>query len=67
MEHNPEEIWASVRQAILELLAATGTSPGQIQAVGITNQRETTLLWERKDGRPVANAIVWQCRATASA
>ncbi len=65
VEHNPEEIWASVRQAILELLAATGTSTGQIQAIGITNQRETTLLWERKSGRPVANAIVWQCRRTA--
>jgi len=65
VEHNPEEIWSSVRQAILELLAATGTSTGQIQAIGITNQRETTLLWERKSGRPVANAIVWQCRRTA--
>jgi glycerol kinase len=54
-----------VRQAILDLLVATGTATGQIQAVGITNQRETTLLWERKDGRPVANAIVWQCRRTA--
>ena len=65
VEHNPEEIWASVRKAILELFAATGASAGQIQAIGITNQRETTLLWERKDGRPVANAIVWQCRRTA--
>jgi glycerol kinase len=65
VEHNPEEIWVSVRKAILELFAATGASPGQIQAIGITNQRETTLLWERKDGRPVANAIVWQCRRTA--
>jgi glycerol kinase len=65
VEHNPEEIWASVRQAILDLLVATGTATGQIQAVGITNQRETTLLWERKSGRPVANAIVWQCRRSA--
>ena len=66
VEHDPEEIWASVRQAILELLEATGDQQPQIMAIGITNQRETTLLWERTDGRPAANAIVWQCRRTAS-
>ncbi|MGW8312774.1 MAG: glycerol kinase GlpK [Desulfuromonadales bacterium] len=65
VEHNPEEIWASVRKAILALLESTGITAGQIQAIGITNQRETTMLWERRDGRPVANAIVWQCRRTA--
>jgi glycerol kinase len=65
VEHDPEEIWASVRQAILELLEASKAATGQILAIGITNQRETTLLWERKGGRPVANAIVWQCRRTA--
>jgi glycerol kinase len=65
VEHDPEEIWLSVRSAIMELLAATGTATGQIQAIGITNQRETTLLWERRDSRPVANAIVWQCRRSA--
>ncbi len=65
VEHNPEEIWTSVRKAILYLLEKTGVSTGQIQAIGITNQRETTLLWERNDGSPVANAIVWQCRRTA--
>ena len=65
VEHDPEEIWSSVRQAILDLLAATGASTSQIQAIGITNQRETTLLWERADNRAVANAIVWQCRRTA--
>ena len=65
VEHDPEEIWASVRRAVLDLLDVTGTRPGQIHAIGITNQRETTLLWERQNGRPVANAIVWQCRRTA--
>ncbi len=65
VEHDPEEIWLSVRQAVLDLLEKTGTRAQQIQAIGMTNQRETTLLWERRDGRPVANAIVWQCRRTA--
>ncbi len=65
VEHNPEEIWASVRQAILELFEATGITSQQIIAIGITNQRETTVLWERADGKPAANAIVWQCRRSA--
>ena len=66
VEHNPEEIWTSVRQAVLELLESTGTSKSQIIAIGITNQRETTVLWERADSRPAANAIVWQCRRSAA-
>ncbi len=66
VEHNPEEIWASVRQAILELLESTGTAVNQIMAIGITNQRETTVLWERADSKPAANAIVWQCRRSAA-
>ncbi len=66
VEHDPEEIWGSVRQSILELLESTGTASSQIMAVGITNQRETTLLWERADNRPAANAIVWQCRRSAA-
>ena len=65
VEHDPEQIWVSVRKAILYLLESTGVATGQIQAIGITNQRETTLLWERNDGHPVSNAIVWQCRRTA--
>lgn len=65
VEHDPEEIWASVRQATLELLEATDTASRQIMAIGITNQRETALLWERTDNRPAANAIVWQCRRSA--
>ncbi len=65
VEHNPEDIWASVRQSIVELLETTGTANNQIMAIGITNQRETSLLWERASSRPVANAIVWQCRRSS--
>jgi glycerol kinase len=65
VEHDPEEIWHSVRRAVRDLLEATGTIPNRIAAIGITNQRETTLLWERAGGRPVHNAIVWQCRRSA--
>ena len=66
VEHNPEEIWSSVRQSILELLQSTCTKSSQIMAIGITNQRETTVLWERASGKPIANAIVWQCRRSAA-
>jgi glycerol kinase len=66
VEHDPEEIWHSVRRSVRELLDATDTVPRQIAAIGITNQRETSLLWERVNGRPVHNAIVWQCRRTAA-
>jgi glycerol kinase len=65
VEHDPEELWHSVRRAVRQLLEATGTPAGRIAAIGITNQRETTLLWERATGRPMANAIVWQCRRSA--
>jgi len=63
VEHDPEEIWASVLAAAEAALQ--GTKPQELQAVGITNQRETTVLWERRTGRPVSNAIVWQDRRTA--
>ena len=66
VEHDPAEIWHSVRRAVRELLESTGTAPRQIAAIGLTNQRETTLLWERATGRPVHNAIVWQCRRSAA-
>ncbi len=66
VEHNPEEIWASVRQSILELLESTSTKSSQIMAIGITNQRETTVLWDRASNQHVANAIVWQCRRSAA-
>ena len=65
VEHDPEAIWASVGGALADALA--GQDPERIAAIGITNQRETTLLWERASGRPVANAIVWQDRRTAAA
>ncbi|HAD05078.1 MAG: glycerol kinase [Desulfuromonadales bacterium GWD2_61_12] len=65
VEHDPEEIWASVRQAIARVLAEGDVSARHIAAIGITNQRETTLLWERASGRAVHPAIVWQCRRSA--
>jgi len=65
VEHDPEDIWASVTGALGQALAAAELAPGDIAAIGITNQRETTLLWERATGRAVHNAIVWQDRRTA--
>jgi len=64
VEHDPEAIWASVLGALRE---ARGQTDGEIAAIGITNQRETTVLWERSSGHPVAPAIVWQDRRTAGA
>jgi glycerol kinase len=66
VEHDPEEIWQTTCQALAGALDAARVSPTEIAAVGITNQRETTILWERASGRPVGNAIVWQCRRTAA-
>ncbi|MFB9543336.1 glycerol kinase GlpK [Micromonospora sagamiensis] len=60
VEHDAEEIWANVERVVGEALAAAGIGPDGLAAVGITNQRETTLVWDRATGRPVANAIVWQ-------
>ncbi|MDX9999692.1 MAG: glycerol kinase GlpK [Polyangia bacterium] len=65
VEHDPEAIWASVTAALREALSAAGISASDIAGVGITNQRETTVLWDRKTDAPVHNAIVWQCRRTA--
>ncbi len=65
VEHDPEDIWASVREAVGAVLEAAGVDAGRLAAIGITNQRETTVLWERDGGRAVHNAIVWQCRRTA--
>lgn len=64
VEHDPQEIWASQASVASEVLAHTGVSSQEIAAIGITNQRETTILWERKTGKPIANAIVWQDRRT---
>jgi glycerol kinase len=65
VEHDPEEIWRSVVDAAGDALRAAGAVAGDLEAIGITNQRETVVLWERHTGRPVAPAIVWQDRRTA--
>jgi glycerol kinase len=65
VEHDPEEIWASVEQTATEALADAGVAAADLAAIGITNQRETTIVWERATGRPVHPAIVWQDRRTA--
>ena len=65
--HDPEAIWATQLRSAREALDAAGLSAGEVAAIGITNQRETTVVWERATGRPVADAIVWQSRITAPA
>ena len=65
VEQDPMEIWASQYGVMMELIAKKGLSPDDIHAIGITNQRETVIVWERATGRPICNAIVWQCRRTA--
>ena len=65
VEHDPMEIWSSQSSVLTEVLAQTGVSPEEIAAIGITNQRETVVVWDRISGRPICNAIVWQCRRTA--
>ena len=65
VEHDPEEIWESQRAVAAEVIKAAGVGAKDIAAIGITNQRETTLVWDRKSGKPVCNAIVWQDRRTA--
>ena len=65
VEHDPEELWGSVLGAVEEAVRAAGVRPSDLKAIGIANQRETTVLWERATGRPVAPAIVWQDRRTA--
>jgi len=66
VEHDPEFIWASQVRVARDAIARAGITAADVAAVGITNQRETTVLWERKSGKPVANAIVWQSRVSAS-
>lgn len=65
VEHDPMEIWGTQSGVAREVLEKTGTRPQEIAAIGITNQRETTIVWEKETGKPVYNAIVWQCRRTA--
>ncbi len=66
VEHDPLDLWSSQIGVANEVIAATGVGARQIAAIGITNQRETTVAWERRTGKPIANAIVWQCRRSAS-
>lgn len=65
VEHDPMDIWSSQYSVMMEVLAKYNVSPEEIAAIGITNQRETTIVWDRATGEPVYNAIVWQCRRTA--
>ena len=65
VEHDPLDIWSSQYGVMMELLAKSGIVPRDVAAIGITNQRETTIVWEKSTGKPVYNAIVWQCRRTA--
>ncbi|EDN01562.1 glycerol kinase [Pseudoflavonifractor capillosus ATCC 29799] len=65
VEHDAMEIWSSQYAVMMEVIAQSGVSPEDVAAIGITNQRETTILWDRTTGRPIHNAIVWQCRRTA--
>ncbi len=65
VEHDPTEIWSSQYGVLMEALAQSGVDARELAGIGITNQRETAIVWDRETGRPVYNAIVWQCRRTA--
>lgn len=65
VEHNPMEIWSTQYAVMSEAMALVGAKPNDIAGIGITNQRETTIVWDKETGEPVYNAIVWQCRRTA--
>lgn len=65
VEHDPEEIWENQCEVLREVVQKCGISVDDIQAIGITNQRETVVLWDKDTGKPVCNALVWQCRRTA--
>ncbi|HTJ05171.1 MAG TPA: FGGY family carbohydrate kinase, partial [Caldimonas sp.] len=67
VEHDPKEIWNSQLATAREAIAKAGLAAADIAAIGITNQRETTVIWNRATGEPIANAIVWQDRRTAAA
>src|SRR5436190_18640149 len=66
VEHDANDIWSTQAGVAAQALAQAGLGPGEIAAIGITNQRETTLVWDRKTGKPICNAIVWQDRRTAA-
>lgn len=65
VEHDPMEIYASQYSVMVEAITICGINPKQIKALGITNQRETTIIWDKATGKPIYNAICWQCRRTA--
>lgn len=65
VEHDPLEIWATQYGVLQEVIAKTNISQDEVAAIGITNQRETTIVWDKNTGNPIYNAIVWQCRRTA--
>src|SRR5207253_3169886 len=65
VEHDPEEIWTSQHAVAAAVLQRAGASARDVAAIGIANQRETTIVWDRRTGRPIHNAIVWQDRRTA--
>lgn len=65
VEHDPMQIYASQYASLTECIAKSGISPDEIAGIGITNQRETTAVWDKNTGKPICNAIVWQCRRTA--
>ena len=65
VEHDPKEIWSSQISVATEAMSKIGVDAEDIHAIGITNQRETTIVWDKKTGEPVYPAIVWQCRRTA--
>ena len=65
VEHNPEEIWKTTKKVLLKTINRSKKLKGRILTIGITNQRETTIMWDRVTGKPVYNAIVWQDRRTA--
>ena len=65
VEHDPMEIWSSQVSVAMEAISKIGASASEVAALGITNQRETTIVWNKNTGKPVYNAIVWQCRRTA--
>ena len=65
VEHDAEEIWATQVGLMYEAMSKLNVTPADIAGIGITNQRETTVVWDKETGRPVCKAIVWQCRRTA--
>ena len=66
VEHDPMEIWATQYGVLQEALAKADITMADVAAIGIANQRETTIVWEKETGRPIYNALVWQCRRTAA-